>query len=427
MIYVFLSGGLSQLDSFDLKPDAPENVRGEFRPTATRTPGLQICEHLPRLAERSARWSLVRSMYHPRPEHSAGHMIMLSGQTELPPGFDPNRPRPGDWPSIAALANWLAPPRAELPSAVCLPERLVHHTGRVIPGQFAGMLGGAREPMFLDLCPYNAQSYGAYPTYCFHHAKGPVAAPTVNFSPPSLELSSAMPGERLASRAALLSTLSRARQPSGSAAAEFLRHRQRAVGLLSSPSVRRAFDIRGAEPELVERYGQNTFGWSLLLARQLVEAGVNLVQVHLGNDESWDTHERAFPNLRDYLLPPTDRAVAALLDDLGSRGLLDSTLVVMAGEMGRTPKLSTLPGATYAGRDHWGTQTVWLAGGGVQGGRVLGATDKIGAYPANDPQRPENLAATIYHVLGIPRTAQWSDTSGRPHAVYQAEPFSQLL
>jgi uncharacterized protein (DUF1501 family) len=179
----------------------------------------------------------------------------------------------------------------------------------------------------------------------------------------------------------------------------------------------------------VGRYGRNAFGWSLLMAARLVEAGVNLVQVNLGNNETWDTHGNAFPHLKEKLFPPTDRAVAALLDDLHERGLLDSTLIVMAGEFGRTPKVFGLPQHyKLPGRDHWGAaQTVFFAGGGVKGGRVIGATDKFGAYPATDPQTPENLAATIYSALGIPKVTMWPDTEGRPHHVYYGEPIRGLV
>jgi uncharacterized protein (DUF1501 family) len=184
--------------------------------------------------------------------------------------------------------------------------------------------------------------------------------------------------------------------------------------------------VHNADPKVLDRYGRNAFGWSLLMARQLVEAGVTLIQVNLGNNESWDTHDNNFPLLRDCLLPPTDQGISALLDDLQTRGLLDETLVVMCGEMGRTPKVHALnrsPGAK-PGRDHWGAvQTVMIAGGGVPGGVVVGASDRDGAYPAADPQRPENLAATIYHALGIPDTAVWKDEVDRPHHIYHGEPI----
>ena len=159
------------------------------------------------------------------------------------------------------------------------------------------------------------------------------------------------------------------------------------------------------------------------MAARLIEAGVNLVQVHLGNNETWDTHGEAFPHLRDKLFPPTDQSVSALLDDLHERGLLESTLIVMAGEFGRTPRISHLPQFyKLPGRDHWGAvQTVFFAGGGVRGGTVVGSSDKIGAFPASNPKTPENLAATIYQSLGLPETVAWHDEAGRPHQVYQGQ------
>src|SRR4029453_9300900 len=169
---------------------------------------------------------------------------------------------------------------------------------------------------------------------------------------------------------------------------------QGAVSLLTDPKVRQVFDLKKTDPRLLDRYGRNSFGWSLLMARRLVEAGVNLVQVNLGNNESWDTHGEAFPHLKEKLFPPTDRALSALLDDLHESGLLDSTLIVMAGEFGRTPKITHLPRSyKLPGRDHWGAvQTVFFAGGGVKGGQVIGASDRIGAYPAASPQTPEDMA-----------------------------------
>ncbi|MFO0947584.1 MAG: DUF1501 domain-containing protein, partial [Planctomycetota bacterium] len=187
------------------------------------------------------------------------------------------------------------------------------------------------------------------------------------------------------------------------------------------------FDLESEDPRLLEAYGRNQFGWSLLLARRLVEVGVGLIQVNLGNNETWDTHGNAFPHLKDKLFPPTDRAVSALLDDLESRGLLDSTLVVMAGEFGRTPKVTKIPQYPLPGRDHWGAvQTVFFSGGGVRGGNVVGASDRIGGHPKESPQTPENFAATIYEALGISRAAEWHDQSGRPMPVYHSSPIPGL-
>ncbi len=430
VIYIFLSGGLAQHDSFDMKPDAPDGIRGEFNPAATRTPGLQICEHLPMLAERSNLWSLVRSMHHGQPEHSAGHLLMLTGRNKLPVGFNASKPMPSDWPSMAAVANAVCPPRNNVPPAVVLPEVLIHREGRVIPGQFAGEMGPQRNPMFISYARFSSTAYGAWPEYGFHHARGKENPQDMTFEAPNLTLQADMDPRRFDRRLQLLESVGVQAAALERAAenAAFDLERQKAISLLADKKTQSAFRIDNADSKTLDRYGRNTFGWSLLIARQLVEAGVSMVQVNLGNDETWDTHGNNFPTLKDFLFPPTDRAVSALLDDLQDRGLLDSTLIVMAGEMGRTPKISHLP-AHYEkpGRDHWGTQTVWLAGGGVQGGRVIGSTDKIGALPAASPQSPENMAATIYQALGIPRELAWHDHTGRPHFVYHADPIPGLV
>jgi len=429
-IYIFLSGGLAQQDSFDLKPDAPDNIRGEFQPIDTATSAIQICEHLPLLAQQSSRWSLVRSLTHPYNEHSQGHMVMLSGRTPMPPSFNPLAPMPDDWPSLAAVAGAVLPPRNNLPPAVVLPEKLIHSSGRVIPGQFSGMMGPRREPWFIEASPYNPTTYGAYPEYEFHHARGKENLAGLKFEAPSLSLPAGLSPNRLDRRLGLLQLVEQQRRDldRGANAEDFDRFRQGAISLLTDRRMQRVFDVVNAEPEVLDRYGRNSFGWSLLMARRLVEAGVSLVQVNLGNDEAWDTHGNAFPHLKNFLLPPTDRAVSALIDDLAASGQLDETLIVMAGEFGRTPKISTLPQYyKLPGRDHWGAvQTVFFAGGGIEGGRVVGTSDKIGGYPAADPQKPENMAATIYEALGIPATAAWRDDLDRPHHIYYGTPIAGL-
>ena len=431
VIFIFLSGGLSQLESFDLKPEATEGVRGEFRPIATRTPGLEICEHLPRLAERSESWSLVRSLSHPFNDHSQGHMVMLSGRSELPAGFDGNRAGAADWPSMAAVVGTVARRRMNnLPPAVVLPERLVHRTGRVIPGQFAGMMGARREPWFVEASRFNPTSYGAWPEYGFHFERGGENPNGFKFEAPSLALPEGLVRRRFEGRLSLLAELTRqqAALEESATSGSFDRHRENAISLLADSRVRRAFDVARADEATQERYGRNVFGWSLLMARRLVEAGVSMVQVNLGNNESWDTHQNMFPVLKDYLFPPTDRALSALLDDLQASGRLSETLIVMAGEFGRTPRISTLPGAKRPGRDHWGAvQTVWLAGGGIRGGLVIGSSDKDGGFPQSAPQTPENLAATIYRQLGLPRSIAWHDELDRPHFVYHGEPIGGLV
>ena len=430
VIYIFLSGGLSQHDSFDMKPDAPQEIRGEFSPIPTKTPGLHICEHLPELAKRSNLWSLCRSVTHASNEHSNGHAMMLGGRSDLGPSFSPTQPKETDWPSIATLAKQMVKPRANLPPSMVLPEKLVHRTGRVIPGQLAGMLGQRNDPFLVELSKFNATSYGAYPTHLFHHANGKIDAKGRSLLTPNFTLPVGVDLDRLNDRLSLsrLIDLQQKHLEQTAAGQQMDRFKEMAISLLSDPKTKAAFDVHNADPKLLDRYGRNLFGWSLLLARQLVEAGVSMIQVNLGNNETWDTHQAEFPSLKNFLFPPMDVAVSALLDDLRDRGLLDDTLVVMAGEFGRTPKIFKLPKAKLPGRDHWGAaQSVLLAGGGVEGGRVIGSTDKLGAYPASDPQKPENLAATIFDALGIPHDAFWHDLSGRPHRVYGGDPIPGLM
>jgi hypothetical protein len=376
-------------------------------------------------------------MTHPSNSHTHGHMMMLTGRTEVPPGFQfASEPRPTDWPSIAAVGGHLAPGRRNnnLPPAVVLPERLVHWSGRVIPGAYAGLMGKRREPWFIEASPYGNPFWrGAYPEYTFPNEskKAPAAPDARVYQAPDVSLPEGVLFDRFSRRLDLLTAVEQQQRHLERVAAEekFDRHREAAVSLLADLKVRRALDVTRADDRVQERYGRNSFGWSLLMAYRLVEAGVKLVQVNLGNNETWDTHGDAFPRLKDKLFPPTDRALSALLDDLHDSGLLGSTMVVMAGEFGRTPRISTLADSFYGpGRDHWGAvQTVFFAGGGVRGGTVIGSSDKIAAYPATWPQKPENMAATIYHALGIPATAVWHDELDRPHQVYHGEPIPNLI
>lgn len=435
-IYIFLSGGLSQHESFDLKPDAPEGIRGEFKPAATSTTGIKISEHLPGLAQRSQHWAIVRSLTHPTNEHTRGHYYMLTGRSVDSPGFRGAREAlPSDWPAIAAIAGDALPQRAtNLPPAIVLPERLVHWSGGVIPGAYAGQMGRKRDPMFIEASPYGDPMWrGAYPEYTFPNlTKKPPLHPDARvYQAPNITLSPGMSFDRLDGRLDLLQSMEQQRQSLERAATtqNFDDHRQSAISLLANPKVRRAFDVTKADLRTQERYGKNSFGWSLLMAYRLVEAGVNMIQVNLGNNETWDSHGEIFHRLRDKLFPPTDRALSALIDDLQSTGLLDSTLIVIGSEFGRTPRLSGNDvNFNGVGRDHWGAvQSILFAGGGIRGGTVVGSSDKVGGYPASSPQTPENMAATIYQALGIPSTTMWKDSVDRPHHIYHGEPIPGLL
>lgn len=292
-------------------------------------------------------------------------------------------------------------------------------------------MGQQRDPWFIEASPFAPRAYGAFPTYEFDHQQRPIpAASRRAWQLPSLTIPQHLGRERFDNRLALLRRIDgqrRALDEHGSAG-RFGQFHAHAVSMLTNPKVRDAFDIGRAEPRELDRYGRNSFGWSLLLARRLVGAGVRLVQVNLGNNETWDTHGNAFPHLKNNLFPPTDRALSALIDDLAESGQLDRTLIVMAGEFGRTPRISRLPQFyKFAGRDHWGAvQTVFFAGGGVRGGTVIGSSDRLGAYPASSPQTPENFAATIYEALGIPKTAAWHDAENRPHFIYHGDPIGGL-
>ena len=429
-IFIFLSGGLAQHESFDMKPNAPENIRGEFKPIATKTVGLQICEHLPMLAERSPMWALCRSLTHPSNDHSAAHHIMLTGRSQLPAGFNPLASNRTDYPSIAAVAGLATQPNNNLPTAAIIPERLVHSTGRILPGQDAGEMGVNHDPWLIESSPFHNSYYGAYPEYSFDHQQRGTSDPRI-FQAPQLTLPNGLGLRDINGRLELLQTINRqGRSLERFAQSESLdRFRQSAVMLMTDPQVQQALNVTQADEKTLERYGKNSFGFSLLMARRLIDKGVNLVQVNLGNNESWDTHGNAFPHLKDRLLPPTDRALSALLDDLSSSGQLDETLIVMAGEFGRTPQVTLLPQHyKLPGRDHWGAvQSVWFAGGGIQGGTVVGSSDAHGAYPADCPVKPENFAATIYDLLGIPANAVWHDSTNRPHQIYHAEPIQGLV
>lgn len=436
VIYLFLTGGPSQHDTFDMKPDGPAEYKGEFSPIATNTPGIHICEHLPMLARRSHLWSIVRSLTHRENGHDKGTYVMLTGNSKVPPTFRSSQPQPIDLPSIAAIGGYSTQRRGIMPTSAILPEKIYHSNTGVYPGQFAGLLGPGHEPWLIECTdkPHAYHDYsGAFPQYLFNLHDG-VASDKDNwkFEVPHLSLQEGVVHTRFHNRLALLESLDEQRRHLEQARPidRYDRAQRNATSLIGDAKVRAAFDVRKSDPKTLERYGDNSFGWSLMMARNLVEAGVNMVQVNMGNFGSWDLHGNNFPLLKDFLFPPTDRAVSALLDDLQESGLLDDTLVVMAGEFGRTPRIYNVAPNVYKlpGRDHWAPcQSVLFAGGGVTGGQVIGSSDRDGAYPTSDPQTPENFAATIYQALGIPRTAVWEDVGGQPHHVYQADPISRLF
>ncbi len=423
VIFIFLTGGLSHHDSFDMKPDAPDDIRGEFKPIATRTPGLQVCEHLPLLADRSNRYALVRSMQTDSNGHEHACHMLLTGRRDLPLGFSLDKvPSPNEWPSVPAVVTYAhRGRRGRMPPAVILPEPSVNEANRVRPGQYAGQLGDHWDAWHLDIAAKCAKGNGACPE-CFRFDGSPFehGSKTV-FDIPTLTLPDGG-RHRLNGRISLLAEVQRQQRTLERAADSFDGQRQQAISVLTDATISSAFDVENADPRLLDRYGANKFGLSLLMAKRLVKGGVNLVQVNLGKNSSWDTHGRNFATLKDNLMPPMDRAVSALLDDLSESGMFDETLVVMTGEFGRTPKINK-----NAGRDHWGpVNTMLFAGAGVQGGNIIGASDRLGSEPTRDLQTPENFAATIYDALGIPRDATWVDVDGRPHSIYMANPIDGI-
>jgi len=439
VVYIFLSGGPPQHETFDPKPEAPQTVRGEFGAIATKTPGMFLCEHLPLLAQRSDKFALLRSLHHRSNDHIAGTTIMVSGDTRVPLTTPlSKKPSAEDTPGIVALAGFYQNNRGRPPGAVVLPEYIGQGTGagRITPGQTAGRLGSAHDPWLVKAAS-DCLGWGACP-HCFddgdddavvalgfqheHSVPGPV------FEDPSLSLPATLSQGQLKRRISLLEQFEGQRQRldrlSGNSSHD--RFRQQAISLLTSSRLRRALDFHLEDDRVLDAYGRNKFGWSLLLCRRLLEAGVSTIQVSLGRNGTWDLHRRIFPLLKDYLLPPTDLAVSAFLDDLAQRGMLDQVLVVMAGEFGRTPRISAMRGRR-PGRDHWGPlQSVMFAGGGVVGGRILGASDKLGGFPKQLPKTPEDLAATIFDALGIAPGAKYRDIQGKSQPVYLGTPITEL-
>jgi hypothetical protein len=431
VIFLFQSGGPPQHETFDLKPDAPDTIRGEFKPIATSTPGMDICEHLPRLAKRSKHFAILRSLTHKSNDHSAGTHIMLTGKNDLPAGFNPNKPSGTDWPSMAAAVQYALAPR-NAPTAAILPHLLIHRTGRTLPGQQAGLMGSRYDAWVIEAAA-KCTGYGACPACFFHDGKTKFShGDGALFQPPHLQLPEYLSVGRVQSRHALLDRIEHQQRTLDQAgeSQDLDKFQQQALDLLTSGRVRRAFNLEEEGPRVLDAYGRHLFGKSFLLARRLVEAGVRMVHVNIGNQETWDTHERAFINLKDFLLPPFDQALSALLDDLDARGILEETLIVTGGEFGRTPKIFAFSGAISGmpGRDHWGAvQSCLFAGGGVRGGTVVGSSDKQGGYPNTNPRTPADLAATVFSTLRIDPRLEFKDAQGRPLVLCEGERIGELF
>jgi hypothetical protein len=462
VVFIYQSGGPSQHETFDPKPDAPDGIRGEYGTVQTRLPGIHFCEYLPRLARRADRFAVVRTMHHRaerqfRNEHSSCMYLLHTGRTELPPG-DTNAsialPRPGrfEWPSLGSLIAYAVPPEpgVGLPAVIELP-RVNQMT---YPGRKAGVLGPRYERWGVDLAPpcRAPDPAGSCPN-CFSHdnpndparapGKGPKAwwdnssCRNPDFRLPDLGTLD-VPLPQLRNRESLLGrleTLHRGLDRGEGLAGAWDSHRRRALQMVLSarPGQRNPFDLAQEPDRVRDLYGREEWGQGFLVARRLVEAGVRMVQINL---RGWDTHQNAFRDLKGKLLPSLDHCLSGFLDDLEARGLLDETLVVMCGEMGRTPKIAPISaggrnasGEIFTpGRHHWGDVfPCFFAGGGIRPGQVIGRTDAQGGVPVTEAYTPADLAATIFHLLGVGPEAEFRDNEGRPYRLTEGTPIAGLV
>ncbi len=412
-ILLFMWGGPAHQDTWDLKPDAPPEIRGEFKPISTNVPGLQICEHMPQLATRCDKLAVIRSMTHTNADHTPSTHYLLTGQP--PP---PTANRSLEWPSMGSVLSRLGRGRGPLPPYISFRPKLENDVPRFVEqsqGQFGGWLGAMHDPLIIDHDPSRT-----------------------DYRVADLALQEGLPRERLDQRRQLLGHVPGNVAGETASLAAHAKNLERAYDLLTSAAdAKGAFDLTQEPDSVRDRYGRNAHGQSVLQARRLVERGVPLVTVFWPSDGIknvsilWDTHSRNFIDLKERLMPVADQAFSALLDDLSDRGMLDETLVVWTGEFGRTPRVgqrNSDAGAGRDGRDHWpNCFTSVLAGGGSRGGLVYGKSDKHAAYPAADPVAPADLIATVYHALGIGEHQTLPDLNGRPVFVRPGRVIGELL
>ena len=403
VILIFNAGAPSHIDLWDPKPDAPDSIRGTFRPISTSVPGIHVSEMLPLLAQRMHHLAVVRSVHHRHGGHNAGMYWSIVGR---PYAMDSTLINPGrtDTPSFGTLVGWLARRdgySSAVPPYVITPAPHCDSTVYITPGQFGGCLGAQYDPLVLNADP-NAPNF-----------RVPNLAPAADVSP-----------VRLQGRRALLSRLDVERHLPETLGQPFDANQDKAFALVSSRAVQRAFDLSQEPDRVRDRYGRHSWGQSHLLARRLVESGVRFVSTVNGPSIVWDTHVDNFDRLKNKLVPPMEKAYAALLDDLAERGLLDSTLVVWMGDFGRTPLINN-----QAGRDHWPQcYTMVLAGGGIRGGQVYGASDSRGAVAKSFPVVPADIHATVFKALGYdPHGISYQSAEGRPFPLSEGTPIKALL
>jgi hypothetical protein len=408
-VLLFLMGGPPQHDTWDPKPDAPAQIRGEFQPISTSVPGVYIGELFPLLAQQAHHYTIVRSVSHTDTTHTTAGYTMLTGMPHPTPGLSSARsgPRPTDHPHFGSVMASMHRAADGLPTFVTLPEIVKDAAVNEVPGQGAGFLGPRYAPFLVEANPQRT-----------------------GFLRPAIVLPSEMSTRRLADRSALRELLNR--QFDATAAALDVTaldgYFGQAFAMISSSKATAAFDLPSEPAAVREAYGSHLFGQGCLLARRLLEAGVRLVSVYWhyeGPDDSpvWDTHENNFKHLRQRLMPPADRAIAALLQELNERGMLEDTLVICMGEFGRSPKVNS-----KAGRDHWPhVQSIMLAGAGIHRGAVYGASDADGAYPAEQPVNPGELVETFLHLLAVPPHLELHDQFNRPFPATHGEVVRGLL
>jgi hypothetical protein len=407
VIFLHQYGGPSHIDTFDMKPMAPEGIRGEFQPISSAVAGSPVCEHLPRWGAQLDRWAQIRSVHHDMKNHNPACYYSLTGKR--PPTDDIRlRDTLELYPAFGASVAKFTPPRTGVPSFVAYPHVL--RDGAVSPGQHASFLGKQYDPYFFQADPNAA-----------------------DFALPELQLPSNVDLERLSKRRELVRLIDEEKRliESSSDARGLDVLQEQALQILSSSGLRNALDLNSEDNALRDAYGRTTYGQSCLLARRLVEAGVRFVTVYFSQgiggkgSEGWDTHQENFKDLKERLLPATDQTVPTLIADLEARGLLQDTLVLWMGEFGRSPQVGDRDGK---GRGHWpDCYTVMMAGGGVRGGAIYGQSDAKGGYPASDPVGPEDIAATLYWALGIDPHSEVIDTQGRPLPISTGTPIRTLF
>jgi hypothetical protein len=412
-ILVYLLGGPPHQDMFDLKPDAPAEVRGPFQPISTSVPGIQVCEHLPRLAGMAEKYALVRSVTHPNSNHTPMIYYTLTGRHTAQPNRDNDirPPQRSDFPHMGAvLAHFRQSPRS-LPGYIAMPELAIRSSPEgqykrarlPLRGGSGGFLGVGFDPLAVNGLPGTPQSI------------------------PSLALPKDVAAERFDRRQIMLSLLDRS-GPRVPSTEQLVTIRQRAVSMTGSVNARGSniFSLSDEPDEVRDRYGRHRFGQTMLMARRLTGAGVPMVAIHFNEMtlcDGWDLHSKNFEGLKEELLPMVDQSLSALLEDLEQQGRLEETLVICMGEFGRTPKINK-----NAGRDHWGEcSSTLLAGGGIRGGQVLGSSDRQAARPLTDPVDPVDIQATAYHCMGLDPTELIHDFARRPLVISEGRVLDSLL